>query len=417
MPNAPGTPFRIAQYYQWYKGNQLELAPPFQRKPVWSPRNKSFLIDTILNNLPVPEVYMQVKTDKDGNTKYIVVDGQQRMRAILEFLEGEYSLLEDECPTFADKEFSDLPDGIKREFWNYGIVTRELQTDSLKEVKDIFRRLNKYVVPLNAQELRNATYGGHLIALVNNIADKDDFWAENKIVTPNDIKRMIDAEFIGELFLGMMEGIQQKSQSGIDSFFQRYDQKFLDRESWRKEFEATERKIEDIFNHDLVKTRWRGKADFYSFFIAIYELSKVYYFPEERYDEINEWLTKFASEVDKHVKQSEKSSSNPLVDTYVENVEKRTTHKATRQKRYEIVRELLIPFLIAKDKRKDFNEEERRIAWANSDKKCNICGKKVDWEEYELDHKIPFSKGGKTSLENSQVTHKSCNAQKSNKTA
>lgn len=115
--------------------------------------------------------------------------------------------------------------------------------------------------------------------------------------------------------------------------------------------------------------------------------------------------------------KSKKSSPNPLVDEYVENVEKRTTHKTTRQKRYEIVRELLIPFLIAKAKRRDFNEEERRIAWENSDKKCAICGKKLDWEEYELDHKIPFSKGGKTSLENSQITHKSCNAQKSNKTA
>lgn len=165
----------------------------------------------------------------------------------------------------------------------------------------------------------------------------------------------------------------------------------------------------------MIKTRWRGKADFYSFFLAIYELSKTYYFPEERYDEINGCLTKFGSEVDKHVKQSEKTSDNPLVREYVENVEKRTTHKATRQKRYKIVRELLIPFLIAKDKRRDFNDEERRIAWDNSDKKCAICGKKVDWEEYELDHIKPFSKGGKTSLENSQITHKSCNAKKSNK--
>ena len=90
---------------------------------------------------------------------------------------------------------------------------------------------------------------------------------------------------------------------------------------------------------------------------------------------------------------------------YVENVEKRTTHKATRLRRYEIVRELLIPFLIAKDKRRDFTEEERRIAYANSEKKiCTICGKKVGWDEYELDHKNPFSRGGKTSLENSQTT-------------
>ncbi len=415
MPKTP-TSYRIAQYYQWDKQNSLELSPPFQRKPVWSLRNKCYLIDTILNNFPIPEVYIQVITDYKGNTKYTVVDGQQRIRAILEFIDGEYNLLEDECPTFAEKYFKDLPDGVKQEFWNYPLVTRELETNSLEEVRNVFRRLNKYVVPLNPQELRNAIYGGHLLKLVNAIADTDDFWSENKIVTPNDIKRMNDAEYISELFLGMMEGLQQKNQSSIDNFFKKHDQKFSDRESRLKEFKATKRKIDGIFNHDLIKTRWRGKADFYSFFLAIYELSKTYYFPEERSDEINVCLTKFGSEVDKHVKQSEKTSDNPLVREYVENVEKRTTHKATRQKRYEIVRELLIPFLIAKDKRRDFNDEERRIAWNNSDKKCAICGKKVDWDEYELDHIKPFSKGGKTSLENSQITHKSCNAKKSNKT-
>jgi hypothetical protein len=67
MPNAPGTPYRIAQYYQWYKQGSLELKPPFQRKPVWSERNKCYLIDTILNDMPMPEVYIQVETDKDGN--------------------------------------------------------------------------------------------------------------------------------------------------------------------------------------------------------------------------------------------------------------------------------------------------------------------------------------------------------------
>jgi len=95
MSNAPPTAHRISLFHKWNKEGALELAPPFQRKPVWSDKNKSFLIDTILKQLPVPEIYIQVKTDKDGNTKYIVVDGQQRIRSILEFIEGEYTLVED----------------------------------------------------------------------------------------------------------------------------------------------------------------------------------------------------------------------------------------------------------------------------------------------------------------------------------
>src|SRR5208337_2631977 len=160
MTNALPTAFRIAQYYQWHIGGSLELAPPFQRKPVWSQRNRSYLIDTILQNLPIPEIYIQIKTNKEGKTKYVVVDGQQRMRAILDFIAGEYALLEAESPEYKGKEFKDLTDGLKEEFWSYSIVTRELQTNNTEEVKEIFRRLNKYVVPLNEQELRNATYGG-----------------------------------------------------------------------------------------------------------------------------------------------------------------------------------------------------------------------------------------------------------------
>ena len=50
----------------------------------------------------------------------------------------------------------------------------------------------------------------------------------------------------------------------------------------------------------------------------------------------------------------------------------------------------------------------------SKDKKCAICNQEVKWEEYELDHKQAYTKGGETDLKNAQITHKSCNASKSN---
>ena len=105
MPNLPPTTHRISEFHKWNMEKSLELHPPFQRKPVWSSSNKSYLIDTILHDLPVPEIYIQVKTDKEGNTKYIVVDGQQRIRSILEFIDGEYNILEEESQDFGDRIF------------------------------------------------------------------------------------------------------------------------------------------------------------------------------------------------------------------------------------------------------------------------------------------------------------------------
>ncbi len=84
MFNLPPTTHRITEFVKWSKEGSLIIAPPFQRKPVWTDRNKSYLIDSILNNYPVPELYIQVKTDSEGNSEYIIVDGQQRIRSILE---------------------------------------------------------------------------------------------------------------------------------------------------------------------------------------------------------------------------------------------------------------------------------------------------------------------------------------------
>jgi 5-methylcytosine-specific restriction endonuclease McrA len=418
MPNSPPTTHRISEFHKWEKEHVLDLAPPWQRKPVWSPKNKSYLIDTILNQFPVPEVYVQVKTDHEGNTRFVVVDGQQRIRAILEYIEGEYALDEEESPAFANKEFKDLPSGVRHDFWDYPIVTREL--DEKTEIKEVFRRLNKYVVALNEQELRNATYGGHFIKMVNDIASEDTFWEDYRIFRANEIRRMYDAEFISELLIGMLNGIQQKNEADIDGFYKKYDQSFPERDALRRNFNATERLIQDIFKDDFVQTRWRGKPDFYSLFLAFCDLSEGYFFPLDRYAEMKRRLIEFASHVDKHVRLSEKEKekSNPLVRDYAEQIEKRSTHKSSRKRRYDIVRELLIPYLIARDTRRDFNDEERRIAWNNAKNKiCPICHTEVTWENYNLDHVVAYSKGGKTELRNSQITHKVCNIKKSNKTS
>ena len=53
---------------------------------------KAYLIDTILNGLPIPELYMQDVGNEEGDERHIVVDGQQRVRAVLDFVQGIYSL-------------------------------------------------------------------------------------------------------------------------------------------------------------------------------------------------------------------------------------------------------------------------------------------------------------------------------------
>lgn len=424
MENLPPTTHRISEFNQWWHDKRLDLNPKYQRNPVWSDRNKSYLIDTVLNELPVPEIYMQVKTDPQGNTKYEVVDGQQRLRAILGFIQGHYAILEEESVNFGGKKFENLPDGYKQKFWNYQLVVRELRTNSEDEIRGIFRRLNKNVVPLNGQEIRHATYTGYFMQLSDQLAD-DTFWTENKIVTRNDVNRMLDVEFVSELLIALLHGVQAKDTDMIDGYYKMYDVTFTERDDTKRDFNSTKNKIEEILG-DLRQTRWHFKSEFYSLFVSLQNLMKDYTIPPERYGEMRELLCKFSAEADTVYQAEDKADSldipkgsgytkSQVVD-FVDSVSKQSANREPRTKRTRIVKELLIPFLIARDPKRDFNDDERRIAWSLAeDKKCAICHKEVVWDEYHLDHKVPHNKGGKTELRNAQITHKKCNQSKGKK--
>ena len=410
MDNSPPTTHRISQFQKWEREGCLELSATFQRNPVWSDKNRSYLIDTILNQYPVPEIYLQVNTDKDGNTKYIVVDGQQRVRAILAFIEGEYSLLETESPSWGGKEFKNLPDGVKKDFWDYPIVTRELKTNKEDEIRDVFKRLNKYVVPLNAQELRNATFRGKFITLMDNLAE-NDFLAENKIVSPNEIRRMKDIEFLSELFVAMMDGAQGDTREVLDKYYKLYDVDFQHQQDFQDQFIKVRNFTTDIMG-SLKGTGWNSKSDYYALFVTFSEILKNHHLPDDYFESVKNNLLEFRQRVNVEKEQSKDKD----VLQYYKSVQTSTGKKDQRLIRINIVRHLILPFFVPKDSKRVFTEEQRQFAWdLSKDKLCAVCGKVVEYADYDLDHKVPHSKGGKTTVENSQITHKKCNQSKSNK--
>lgn len=143
----------ISWFRDRYREGTLAIKPPYQRKPVWVARQKCYLIESILRGLPVPEIYIQQITTPDGDTTYAIVDGQQRMRSVLQFVGAESDPEEAEYNKFAlDKleptsdwhnfTFADLPAEVKKKFYGYQFAVRYLDTDDDDEVRDMFRRLN-----------------------------------------------------------------------------------------------------------------------------------------------------------------------------------------------------------------------------------------------------------------------------------
>lgn len=287
----------------WFKGafdrGELDMKPPFQRNPVWVTRQKSFLIDTILNAYPIPEIYMQETVDEKGKAKYIIVDGQQRTRAVLEYIEGKYCIDSKESPDLADLYFEDLSSEQKKSFFQYNFVIRVLPDIPDVELRAIFQRLNKNVVSLNKQELRQATYWGPFIKAMNHISDKE-YWGKIDVFTPNDIRRMLDVEFISELAIAAMHGFQNKKDN-LDKYYELYEEEFDREKEVIDTFDTVNGELLKILP-ELNNTRWSKKADYYTLFGFFAKNKSLLPLSKDKREFARTKLLEFADEINYFVK-------------------------------------------------------------------------------------------------------------------
>jgi uncharacterized protein DUF262 len=252
----------------WFKkandNGDLQIKPPFQRNPVWTLPQKSYLIDSILNGYPVPEIYMQEFVDEDGNEQHIIIDGQQRIRTCLEFIEGKFSIKQEDSPSWGGMKFDDLSGEVKKRFFGYIFIVRILPDMPDDHIRNIFQRLNKNVVALNAQELRQATYWGPFIHTMQEISNYN-YWSTTGIFTPMNTRRMMDIEYISELAVAILHGHQNKKDT-LDKYYLEYEEEFEQREELIAIFQDIILELE-LLLPDIKNTRWKKKTDFYSLFI------------------------------------------------------------------------------------------------------------------------------------------------------
>ena len=225
LKNAPRS---ILWFKQIHDRNELQMKPPFQRNPVWTEKQKSYLIDSILNQYPVPEIYMQEIVSDKGEVQYVLVDGQQRIRACLEFVNNEFEIDPKDSPQWGNLSFEELKSEEKKRIYEYDFIARYLPDIPDAELRTIFQRLNSNNVVLNTQELRQATYWGPFIKTMNDLADLE-LWRKVDVFTNNDIKRMLDVEFISELAVGILHGLQNKKLT-LDKYYELYELEFPERD-------------------------------------------------------------------------------------------------------------------------------------------------------------------------------------------
>src|SRR6476661_2750462 len=91
----------------WNESGALELSPKFQRRPVWKAASKSYFIDSLLRGFPVPPIHIRLGMRNKGAYREII-DGQQRLRAVFDFVRGKYRLSRTLEAPWAGMAFKDL---------------------------------------------------------------------------------------------------------------------------------------------------------------------------------------------------------------------------------------------------------------------------------------------------------------------
>src|SRR6266481_1580172 len=114
--------YSLNDFVEWDSAGQLELNPRFQRRPVWTDKAKSYLMDTILRGKPIPKVFIRQRINVSTKTSMRdVVDGQQRLRTILSFIKDGFVVSKRQNPDYGGLRFSQLPEDLQAQVLAYEV--------------------------------------------------------------------------------------------------------------------------------------------------------------------------------------------------------------------------------------------------------------------------------------------------------
>jgi|WetSurMetagenome_2_1015567.scaffolds.fasta_scaffold87174_2 hypothetical protein len=208
------------------KQGELNLNPWYQRRSVWNDSQKSYLINTLFERKPIPTIYIRhsIDMEKEKSVKEIV-DGQQRIRAILSFCKNEISAIYPET----DKriKYNDMSNIQKQSFLMTPLPIGYLQGATDSDVIDIFARINSVSKSLNSQEKRNAKYSGYFKQFcIKESTKRLELFRNYGIFTANDFARMNEVQFMSDVIVNLLDGLTSYNSGKLDRYYKENDENF-----------------------------------------------------------------------------------------------------------------------------------------------------------------------------------------------
>ena len=381
--------------------------PDYQRDYVYNDKQASKLVESVLMGIPIPTIYLCLEED---NT-YSVIDGQQRITSLVKYLKNEFALSGlQELNELNGKCYKDLPKDIQKKLKSSSLSTISLLKQSSELKYEIFARLNQGAVKLNPQELRNCIYRGTFNNMLSDIATSNPHL---KSLFHDDNNRKTYQERILRFFA--LRNYQDYKSSMLKTMNSYMDQHRNDGEEDIKVaktiFNNTIDIIKQVLGNDAFMAFDRNKGTTLEKFSgSVYDSIII---PFSFFDKHS--LITHADKIREAVMKVKKEDEAYREDTY-----------AATGSRVRVIRRIqtiynLILSITGKSStdtdRRLFTEEEKKHLYENSDKKCAICGNLIlSIDDCEIDHIVPFAKGGKTELSNAQIVHRICNREKSDAT-
>jgi Protein of unknown function DUF262 len=254
------TIYTVRDFLNWQKDGTLDLRPPFQRYAVWRSVTKSSFIDSMLRGYPIPALFIQDRTDPTSfHRKLVVIDGQQRLRTAIAFVDpnalgdadqrDHFTVSKLHDPERAGKPFLELSKDDRERIlstrFGVNIVGASV---SNAELLEIFRRMNAYGARLNAQELRNARFAGLFKEVAYTLSTNTfDRWLGWGLFNRQEVAEMRDAEFASELLMLILGGTQSASRTAIDHAYEENEEAFPEMDESIDRFQTLISLVDRVF--------------------------------------------------------------------------------------------------------------------------------------------------------------------------
>lgn len=253
---------KVRELLKAVRDGSLIPRPEFQRRLVWTTKDKDRFIETVLHGYPFPEIYLcngDVDTETGEGTQ-LLVDGLQRVNTLHEYFTGATSFAH-----FLTPPYKELSQAEKESFLEYNVVVRDLGQLSKDQIIEVFRRLNSTQYTLRVMEINNAIYNGEIKRFCEELAE-NDFFSNHNFFKATDRRRMGDVSYcltlIGTLMLGYFNRDDEH-----EALLKQYNESFPLEQEIRERTSKVLSFIDEcgFFNNSRI---WK-KADFLSAFVEI----------------------------------------------------------------------------------------------------------------------------------------------------